>query len=252
MTQLVKRTDAMKSVQDLLTSKGMQSQLAMALPKHVSVQRLTRIVLTELRRTPALLACTRESLLGSILQAAQLGLEVGVNGEAWIIPFGMEATFVPGYRGLAQLAWRSQQIASLSARAVFEGDVFTFDFGDDTISHRPCGETDPARLTHAYAIFRTVNGGRVWDVMTRREIDAIRARSRAGQSGPWVTDYVEMAKKTVFRRAAKLAPCSAELQRAMALADAADAGMPQGIEIEIQASDDEPIDVTPEAASEVA
>jgi len=233
MSELQPQSQAMQSVAQLLTSKAMIAQLKLALPKHVTPERLARIVLTEIRRTPKLLECNRESLLGAILQAAQLGLEPGVLGQSWIIPYGREATFIPGYRGLAQLAWRSAQIASITARAVFDGDTFSFDFGEDVISHKPSGETDPAKLTHAYAIIRTTSGGKLWDVMTRGEIERIRSRSRAGTSGPWKTDYAEMAKKTVLRRLFKIAPCSAELQTAMALDDAADAGLPQGLDFTV-------------------
>jgi len=230
MSELVPANKAFKDVSELLMSKGLQAQLRLALPKHVTPERLARIVLTEIRRTPELLRCTRESLLGAIIQAAQLGLEPGVLGECWIIPYGKEATFIPGYRGMAQLAWRSDQVASVAARAVFDGDVFDFDYGSDELKHKPQGETDPANLTHAYAIVHIKGGGRIWDVLTRAEIEKVRARSAASGKGPWVTDYAEMAKKTALRRLLKLAPCSAELRTAMALNDAADSGISQGLD----------------------
>lgn len=251
MSELRPQSNEMQSVATLLTSKAMIAQLKLALPKHVTPERLARIVLTEIRRTPKLLECNRESLLGAILQAAQLGLEPGVLGQCWIIPYGKDATFVPGYRGLAQLAWRSSQIASITARAVFDGDTFSFDFGEDLISHRPSGETDPERLTHAYAIIRTTGGGKLWDVMTRGEIERIRSRSRAGSTGPWKTDYAEMAKKTVLRRLFKIAPCSAELQTAMALDDAADSGLPQGLDFTIPQEPEREVNPKPDAPAEV-
>jgi recombination protein RecT len=121
----------MESVATLLLSPAMQTQLRLALPRHVTPERLARIAVTEIRRTPKLLTCTRESLLGAIMQAAQLGLEPGVLGECWLIPYKTEATFVIGYRGLVQLAWRSGQIESVHAHAVFDGDAFAFDFAED-------------------------------------------------------------------------------------------------------------------------
>lgn len=242
-SQLQTRQEQASSVAKLLQSPEMMAQLKMALPRHVTPERLARIVLTQIRQTPKLLECTRESLLGAVMQCAQLGLEPGTLGQAWIIPYGKEATFVAGYRGLAQLAWRSSQIASIQARAVFEGDVFAFDYGEDKITHKPGSETDPALLTHVYAVIHTTNGGRLWDVMSREEVERIRKRSRAGSSGPWQTDYAEMAKKTIMRRLFKIAPCSAELQQALALDEAADAGVSQGIEFQIP----EERDVTPKS-----
>lgn len=233
VTQLVKKSDAAAEFGTLLQSPAMLSQLRMALPKTVTPERLARLVLTEVRRIPGLLQCDRSSLLGAVMQAAQLGLEPGVLGQCWIIPYKGKATFVLGYRGAAQLAWRSGMIAGLSSRAVYEGDHFAYDFGSDKIEHIPCGETDPRKLTHAWTAVHTTTGGRVWDVMLRREIDAIRARSASGNDGPWVTDFAEMAKKTVFKRNMKLAPCSVELQQALNMDDAADQGIPQGIDFEV-------------------
>lgn len=247
MGELIPQSQQMKNVAEFLTSKAMMAQLKMALPKHVTPERLARIVLTEIRRTPKLLECRRESLLGAILQCAQLGLEPGTLGQCWIIPYGPEATFVAGYRGLAQLAWRSNMISSLSARAVFEGDVFAYDFGEDKISHKPGGESDPAKLTHVYAVIHTSSGGRLWDVMTRDEVEKIKTRSRAGSSGPWKTDYAEMAKKTVFRRLMKIAPCSAEIQTALSLEEAADQGISQGLDFEVPSEPEK--DVTPPVAN---
>lgn len=237
VTQLVKKSDAAAEFGTLLQSPAMLSQLRMALPKTVTPERLARLVLTEVRRIPGLLQCDRSSLLGAVMQAAQLGLEPGVLGQCWIIPYKGKATFVLGYRGAAQLAWRSGMIAGLSSRAVYEGDHFAYDFGGDKIEHVPCGETDPKKITHAWTAVHTTTGGRVWDVMLRREIDAIRARSASGNNGPWVTDFAEMAKKTVFKRNMKLAPCSVELMRAFGLDDAADQGIVQGIDFEVPAID---------------
>lgn len=231
------------TVIDILQSPAMIAQLRMALPKHVTPERLARIVMTQIRQVPKLLECTRESLLGAVMQCAQLGLEPGTLGQCWIIPYGKEATFILGYRGMAQLAWRSSMISSITARAVFEGDHFVYDFGLDKVEHQPGGETDPAKLTHAWAAVHTSNGGRLFDVMTKKEIEKIRTQSAAGSKGPWTTDYAEMSKKTVLRRLFKLAPLSPELQTAMALDDAADQGITQGLDFDLPAVAEK--DVTP-------
>lgn len=231
------------TVMELLQEPSMIAQLKMALPRHVTPERLARIVMTQLRLVPKLMQCTRSSLLGSVMQAATLGLEPGTLGQCWIIPYGKEATFILGYRGMCQLAWRSSMVTQITARAVFEGDHFVYDFGLDKIEHVPGGETDPKKLTHAWAAVHTKGGGRPWDVMTRKEIDAIRARSASAKSGPWVTDYTEQAKKTVLRRLFKIAPQSPELQTAMQLDDAADQGISQGIDFDVPFEAEK--DVTP-------
>ena len=236
---LQRKQDEGNSIGRLLQSDSMQAQLKLALPRTCTPERLARLVLTQIRTTPKLLDCTRESLLGAIMQVAQLGLEPGVQGQAWLIPYGKECTLVVGYRGLAQLAWRSGLVKSINARAVYAKDEYDYDFGTDEIHHRAHSDPTSDALTHAYTIIHTTNGGRLWDCMSRVELDAIRKRARAGNNGPWVTDFSEMCKKTVLRRLFKTAPMSADLQTAMTLEDAADAGHSQGLDFEI------PIDVEP-------
>lgn len=232
MAQLVTVDDAIKAFNGYFANDAVQRQLAVALPRHLTADRFTRIVLTEIRRIPKLVTdCKRESLLGAIVQAAQLGLEPGVLGQCWILPYKDEATFIPGYRGLAQLAWRSGMVGSLCARAVFEGDDFDYDYGEETIRHKPKVDPDPDKLTHAYSILHIKGGGRIFEVMRRSEIEAIKRRSPSAGSkhSPWNTDYIPMACKTPFRKMMKLGPLSAELQRAIELDEAADRGESQGL-----------------------
>jgi hypothetical protein len=63
--------------------------------------------------------------------------------------------------------------------------------------------------------------------MSRAQVDAIRAQSKAGNSGPWQTHYEEMAKKTVIRRLFKYLPVSIEIQKAVGLDEQAEAGIDQ-------------------------
>ncbi len=251
-SQLSTTSDKFSSVRTLLTSKGMQEQFRMALPTHIKQERFVRIALTQIRKTPKLLDCSRESLLGAIMESGQLGLEPGTLGHAWIIPYGKEATLVVGYRGMLDLAWRSSKIASVFAKEVYAGDHFQWMFGlDPKVEHRPSPDADRSKITHVYAVIKTTGGGTLFDVMSVEDIDSIRERSRAKSSGPWVTDYAEMCKKTVLRRLLKLAPCSAELQRAVTLDEQADHGISQGLDAAIDITpdpDDEPDDGSDEAA----
>lgn len=218
----------------------MKSQIQLALPKHVSPDRMLRIVLTTVQRTPKLLECTRESLLGCIVQCAQLGLEPdGLLGHAYLIPFfnsgqnRMECQLIIGYKGLLKLARQSGEIASISARVVHGKDDFEYEYGlAEKLRHVPSMDPDPGPLVYAYAIFRLKDGAIHFDVMGVREIEAIRKRSKSGNRGPWVTDFEEMAKKTVLRRASKMSPASIEdrMARALVMDERADAGLPQNID----------------------
>jgi recombination protein RecT len=246
--ELVSQRDKVSSVRTLLDrAKG---QIQMALPRHMSVDRLIRVALTSVQRTPKLLDCDPKSLLGAIVQSAQLGLEPdGVLGHAYLVPYGKEVQLIPGYKGLVMLARRSGEVSSVDTRVVREGDSFRYQFGlEPKLEHVPAdGAGDEGEITHAYAVIRLKDGGYQFDVMTRRQIDAVRKRSRAGTSGPWVTDYPEMAKKTVLRRALKLAPMSVEAQQAVALDEMADAGVSQALEHVVDIAHVEPaaIDAIP-------
>jgi recombination protein RecT len=226
----------------------MQSQLALALPKHLNVERMMRICLTTVQRVPALLECSQASVLGSILQAAQLGLEPdGILGEAYLIPYNGTCQLIPGYKGLMKLARNSGQISTVYARVVHAKDAFRYSFGlKDVLKHVPSLDEEPGEVSHAYAVARLKDGSVQFEVMSRREIEAIRKRSKAGKSGPWVTDWDEMAKKTVLRRLSKTLPASVELQRAVVLDEQVDANLPQTFETVIAAPEDAATTAEPE------
>jgi len=242
MTQMVSLKDKMGSVRELL--ERMKPQLELALPRHMTADRMVRIALTSLQRTPQLLDCDKPSLAGAILQSAQLGLEPdGVLGHAYLVPFKGKVVFIPGYKGLIQLARRSGEVSTVEAVVVNAGDVFEYERGLVPILRHKPAEGDAGKVTHVYAIIRLRDGGVQWDVMTFDQIEAVRRRSPAGNGGPWVTDWPEMAKKTVLKRVLKLAPCSVEAQRAIALDERAEAGIDQNLEL---------IDLPPTEAPQLA
>lgn len=237
-----------------------KSEIARALPRHMTADRMARIALTECRKVPALMKCEPASLFGAVIQCAQLGLEPGgALGHAYLIPFEnrkkgiTEVQFIVGYRGMIDLARRSGQIVSLEAHAVYDGDSFECEFGlDSKLRHTPdwnnSNRADPAMMTFVYAVAKLKDGGTQFEVMSRAEVDAIRARSKAASFGPWQTDYVAMTLKTVIRRLFKYLPVSIELQTASALDEQAEAGMPQDTSFVIEGAaetvhDDQP-DVT--------
>jgi len=201
--------------------------LAQRLPKHLSVDRMLKVALTSFSKTPKLLLCTKESLMLSILQAAELGLECGgALGEGYLVPYGTTCQFIPGYRGMINLARRSGEILSIEAHVVYQKDEFKCVLGlDPDLQHTPAWEEeDPGPLRFAYAVAKLKDGGTQFEVMSRAQISLIRNRSKAANSGPWVTDFDEMAKKTVVRRLFKYLPCSVEMAAAYDLQKSAESG----------------------------
>ena len=211
-----------KTVAGLL--QKMKNEIARCLPKHLTPERMSRIALTELRKIPKLQECDPLSFIAALMQAAQLGLEPGVLGQCYLIPFKnnrtgkYECTFMPGYRGFLDLARRSGQIVSLVARSVYSNDVFEYEFGlKENITHKPAMD-ERGELKAVYAVALLKDGGHQFEVMSKREVDEIRKHhSKAGDNGPWVTHYDEMAKKTVLRKLFKWLPCSTEMQKAVSL-----------------------------------
>lgn len=190
----------------------------------VNPERLLKVVLNNVTKTPALKKCSIESVFRSTLAAAELGLEPGgALGLAYLVPYKDTCQLIVGYRGLIDLACRAGHVSSIRANVVYQGDVFEFVDGlDMRLRHVPApeGNREPTLITYVYCVVRTKDGGAFYDVMTRGEVDRIRSRSKSGNAGPWVTDYAEMARKTVTRRCLKYVPMSIELRRAIAMDDA--------------------------------
>ena len=214
------------SVRDALTKMG--SQIQAALPKHITVDRMLRVALTAVQKTPKLLDCDRTSLFAAIMQAAELGLEPGgAIAMSYLVPFKGKVTFIPSYRGLIELARRSGQIMSIWSHVVYEKDVFSVSFGlDPNLKHEPLWNGDRGRPIGAYACARLKGDAIQFEVMSVAEIEKIRkaAPSAGGESSPWDTHWDEMAKKTLLRRLSKLLPVSVEYRKALDYEEAADRG----------------------------
>lgn len=232
------------TVRNLLMDK--QAEILAALPRHITPAYFMRVVLTAVQRNPKLAQCTSISFLGAVLQCAQLGLVPdGFLGQAYLIPYEnrkagkLECQFQIGYRGLVALARRSGEISTLGADVVYEKDRFTQVRGlSPSVEHVPFeGDEDPGALVRVYSFYRLRDGAYDLNVMNRRQVHAIRERSQAYRTGkqygktdsPWFTDEAWMWKKTSIKQLLKLAPMSIEIQRATALDDAADAGLPQDL-----------------------
>lgn len=219
---------------DIVRSKSFQAQMALALPKSMTAERLTRIVMTECRKVPALMQCNQESFFGAVLQCAQLGLEPGsALGHCYLLPFGNgksrdgrpNCQLIIGYRGMIDLARRSGQIVSINAFCVHEADEFEYELGlHPDIHHRPSPLAERGPVTYVYAVAVLKGGGVQFEVMSRAEIEAVRAQSKAGKSGPWVTHWEEMARKTVVRKLFKYLPVSIEAVRAVEIDEKSDRG----------------------------
>lgn len=196
--------------------QALQPQIKKALPSVITPERFTRIALTALQTTPKLANTDPASFLGALMQAAQLGLEPNTPlGQAYLIPYGSNTQFQIGYKGMIELAHRSGQFKTIYAKEVYEKDEFSYEFGlEPKLRHVPYAGMERGAATYYYAVYTLVNGGFGFEVMGRNEIEAFAKRySKSYSSGPWQTDFDEMAKKTVLKKLLKYAPISTEFQR---------------------------------------
>jgi recombination protein RecT len=209
-TQLSPKVNDLRSI---ITSDKMKQQFAAALPQHLTPDRFCRIALTALTRTPKLADCTQESLMRCLLDLSAYGIEPD-GRRAHLIPYGNQCTLILDWKGLAELAMRSGIISKLHADIVCENDVFEYNLGE-IVQHKIDFKAPRGEMYAAYAMAVTKDGPVFVAVLNKEEIDGIRRRSKSGSSGPWQTDYNEMAKKTAFRRLAKWLPLSAEFRDAV-------------------------------------
>lgn len=192
----------------------MRPEIARALPKHMDADRIARLALTALRQTPALTRCSPQSFLGALLTASALGLEPGVDGEAYLVPYGTECTFIPGFKGYAKLFFQHPLARHLDAQAVHENDQFEYELGlDPYLRHKPA-RGDRGKVTEFYAVASLTTGAKFFVVLTPEEVAEIRGASgkrRASVADPqhW------MSRKTCLRQLFKLIPKSTQLQIAL-------------------------------------
>ncbi|AOJ10365.1 recombinase RecT [Burkholderia mayonis] len=201
-------------------------QMALALPKHLTADRMARLAVTAFSSTPKLQECEPKTIVAGIMTAATLGLEIGVDGQGFLVPYGRTCQFVPGWKGLVDLVSRSGR-ATVWTGAVFEGDEFDYALGDSPfIRHRPGEENDPDKITHVYAVGR-VNGSDypVIEVWTIRKVWKHRDKyNKVGAKHYSFRDPEMYARKVPLLQVLKYMPKSIELQNAMAIANAADNG----------------------------
>ena len=231
-------------------------RIAAVIGNNLSPQRLYQMYVSTINREPQLANCSVESVLSCFMKCAALGLEpsnVDGLGRAYILPYGnknyrtgqKEATLIIGYKGMIDLARRSGQIRDISARAVHEGDEFTYSYGlNEDLRHVPCAK--PVKLTHVYMIANFKDGGHYFQVMNADEIEAAAKRSPSyGKAvSPWKSDYEAMAKKTVIRRAFPYLPVSVEARDAAASDDQTPDYSDVFRPLPTVTADDSPVDVS--------
>lgn len=212
--------------------KSKKDEIAAVLPSIINrsggVERMIRLALTVVKRKPALLECTPESVLGSLIECSSLGLEPETPlKQGHLVPFNnkntgkKECTLIVDYRGYIDLAYRSGAILSIRANVVYKQDRFDYSYGlNETLNHVPAnvGNLKDSDITHAYAYAKMRDGAFTFMVFPVEKIIDHRNRfskawdPKKPESSPWGTDFPKMAMKTMVRQLVDFLPRSAENQ----------------------------------------
>ena len=215
------------------TLERMKPQMALALPKHMSADRMARLALTAFSTNKALQNCKTDSILASLMTATQLGLEPGINGQGYLIPYKDTCTFVPGWKGLVDLVARSGR-ATVWTGAVYEGDQFDYQLGDEPYCRHKPGDGGEM-FTHVYAIGRVKDAQMpVIEVWTRGKVrkhldqyNKVGSRHYALASE---SNFEMYARKVALLQVLKYMPSSIELANAITVSNAAESGQSAVIE----------------------
>jgi recombination protein RecT len=226
----------------------LEDEFKKAMPAGEAVQ-FVRDAMTCLQTIKNLDRCEPRSVLGSLMNCAQLGLRPGLLGHAWPLPFwdrnvqlpgsdrrgGFKAQLIIGYQGYTHLAYESSRVTAVKSAVVREEDAFDWDEGgtEPPVHRRPKFGRLRGPIVGYYATVTTTLGGTlvyamdVPEMIAFRDAHAPRGKPRGeGESGPivgpWAGDlesdnFIGMARKTVLRYALKTAPKSAQLARAEAV-----------------------------------
>ena len=190
--------------------QAMQPEFAKALPVHIPAERFVRTTMTALQNNPDIFNCERQSILSSCMKAAQDGLTLD-GREAALVKYGNKAQYMPMVAGIMKLVRNSGQLSSLTAQIVYTKDEFSYNPALDAApNHNPDWFGTRGNAIGVYAVAKLKDGSTVVEIMSKDDIEAIRARSRSKDAGPWKTDWSEMARKTVIRRIAKYLPKSTD------------------------------------------
>lgn len=198
-----------KTIFDIIQAGA--KQFATALPKHINTDRFVRIAITTIRQNPKLAQCSQESLLGALMVSAQLGLEPGVLGQCYLIPYGRECQFQIGYKGMIELLRRSGQLKDIYAYSVYENDDFEITYGlDRNLIHKP-NLANKGDFLGCYCVAILKDDTRAFEYMSKEEIEAHAKKfSKTFGNGPWKTDFEAMSHKTVVKKMLKWLPLSVE------------------------------------------
>ena len=216
--------------------KALTPEIARALPAGMDADRIARLVMTEIRKNPLLGQCTQDSFAGALLTASALGLEPGVNGEAYLVPYRdkkrgvIECQLIIGYQGITKLFWQHPRAARVDTQMVCANDEFRYSKGLHPILEHVPAPSDRGEPIGYYAIVGVTGAEPLWDYFTVEQIKNLR-RGKVGSKGDIADTEHWMERKTALKQVLKLAPKTTRLDQAIRSDErsGAELSRPQGL-----------------------
>lgn len=165
-------------------------------------------------------ANNRQSVINAVTNIAAIGISLNpAKRQAYLVPRDGRICLDISYMGLMDLAMATGSILWAQAELVYANDAFALNGFDKPPTHtyNPFSK-DRGDVVGVYVVVKTHSGDYLTECMGRAEIDNIMNRSqsvKSGKSSPWKTDWGEMAKKTVVKRAYKYWPKTDRLDKAI-------------------------------------
>jgi recombination protein RecT len=225
----VDNTPNKNSILSEITKPDFKNSLQQYLPRGFSAERMAKIILSDVRKNPKLMTCEKMSFLAAVSQVAQLGLEPGVMGHCYLLPYDnkgkgiTECQLIIGYKGLIDLVYRSGKVSTVQANVVDQADDFHFNYGAKPDIHHVPAKEQSGHIIYVYAVVTFKDGSFQFIVMTMDEIAKIKACSRGARNykgeniatHPWNAWPEEMMKKSALKRLFKYVPISIEVATAL-------------------------------------
>lgn len=234
-----------RTILHLLQDPRIGTGLAAVAGKYMTKERLLRLCINAVKKTPDLMKCDPQTVLGAMMTSCALGLEPNtVQQQAFLIPYKrsrkvgnewveeFDCQFQIGSRGYVTLAYRSEHIQSLDAAAIHDGDTFEHMRGSNAFLKYATALRDRGPLLGAFSYVRLTGGGESSIVLPLDEILKIRGKSETYRSlvkrvesagndsdkrraqqkldeTPWVMWEDDMATKSAIKKHAKNLPIAA-------------------------------------------
>jgi len=199
----------------------------------ITGEQLCRTFNTALVRDPSIAECTKESIILAVTQCARYGLDpTGDRNTAHFIAFKnnkkgvYELQLMIGYGGLIDLIIRNTEVIDIQTEVVYRGEEFEVLAGtEQRIKHVYDIATRNLRtyeeVVAAYAVATFPNGHKKFVVLSRKELDQIKATSKSKDS-VWNYSPIEMAKKSPVRNMSKWLSIGPEFYEVLQISDHTD------------------------------